>query len=64
MRTKFLLGKPKGKRPLRTPRRRWADDIKMDLREISLEGVVWISLSPDRDRWRVPVNTIMNLQVP
>jgi hypothetical protein len=53
-----------GKRPLRRPRRRWVDNIKMDLREIGWDGMDWIDLAQDRDQWRALVNTVMNLQVP
>jgi hypothetical protein len=53
-----------GRRPLGRPRRRWEDSIKMDLREIGFGDVDWIHLSQDRDRWRVLVNTVMNLRVP
>jgi hypothetical protein len=49
--------------PLGRPRRRWEDGIRMDLREIGLEGVDWIRLSQDRDRWRAVVNAVMNLRV-
>jgi hypothetical protein len=59
---KVLVGKPKGKRPLGRPRRRWEDGIRMDLREISL-GVDWIRLAQDRDRWRAVVSAVMNLRV-
>jgi hypothetical protein len=58
---KVLMGKPEGKRPLGRPRRRWEDE--MDLREIGWGSVDWIQLAQDRDRWRVLVNTVMNLQV-
>jgi hypothetical protein len=51
-------------RPLRRPRHRLKDNIKMDLREIGLGGMDWIDLAQDRDQWRALVNTIMNLQVP
>jgi hypothetical protein len=61
---KFLLGKPEGKIPHGRSRRRWEDNIRMDLREIRWEGVVWIHLAVDRDRWRALVNTIMNVGVP
>jgi hypothetical protein len=57
------MGKPKGKRPLERPRRRWEDGIRMDLRETDLESVDWIQLAQDRDRWRTLVNTAMNLRV-
>jgi hypothetical protein len=60
---RVLVGKPEGKRPLGRPRRRWEDGIKMDLREIGWEGVEWIQLAQDRDRWRAVVNAVMNLRV-
>jgi hypothetical protein len=60
---RILVGKPEGKRPLRRPRRRWKDNIKMDLREIGWGGVDWIDLARDRDHWRALVNTVMNLRV-
>jgi hypothetical protein len=59
-----LVGKPEGKRPFGTPRFRSEDNIKMDLWEIGLEGVVWIHLAQDRDSWWALVNTVMNLRVP
>jgi hypothetical protein len=58
------VGKPEGKRPLGRPRRRWVDNIKMDLRETGWDGMDLIDLAQDRDRWRVLVNTVMNLRVP
>jgi hypothetical protein len=58
------VGKPKGKRPLRRPRRRWVEDIKMHLREIEWDGVDWIYMAQDRDQWRALVNTVLNLRVP
>jgi hypothetical protein len=57
------MGKPEGKRPLRRPRRRWEDVIKMYLREIRWGGMDWIHLAQDRDKWRALVHTIMNLRV-
>jgi hypothetical protein len=60
---KVLVGKPKGKRPLGRPRRRWEDGIRMDLSQIGLGDVVWIRLSQDRDRWRAVVSAVMNLMV-
>jgi len=48
---RILMGKPEGKRPLGRPRRRWEDNIKMDLLEVGCEGVDWIELAQDRDRW-------------
>jgi hypothetical protein len=61
---RILVGKPEGKRSLGRPRRRWVDNIKMDLREIGRHGVDWIELAQDRDQWRALVNTVMNLRVP
>jgi hypothetical protein len=49
---KVLVGKPEGRRPLGKPRRRWEFGVRMDLKEIGLEGVDWIRLAQDRDRWR------------
>jgi hypothetical protein len=57
-------GKLEGKRPLGRPRRRWEDNIRMDLREIGWGGMDWIDLAQDRDQWRTLVNTVMNLRVP
>jgi hypothetical protein len=59
-----LVGKLEGKRPLGRPRCRWVDNIKMDLRDVRWSGMDWIDLAQDRDRWRVLVNTVMNLRVP
>jgi hypothetical protein len=53
-----------GKRPLGRPRRRWVDNIKMDLREVGWNGRDWIDLAQDRARWRAHVNAVMNLRVP
>ena len=64
MHTGFLVGKPEGKRPLRIPRSRWEDNIKMDLKELGCGGMDWIELAEDRDRWRALVNAVMNLRVP
>jgi transcription termination factor 2 len=61
---RLLVGKPEGKRPLGRPRRKWIDNITMDLLEIGLSVVDWIGLAQDRYRWRALVNSIMNLQVP
>jgi hypothetical protein len=58
-----ILGKPEGKRPVGRPRRRWVDNIIMDLREIGWDGMDWMNLAQDRDQWRVFVNTVMNLGV-
>ena len=55
------MGKPEGKRPLGRPRRRWEDNIKMDLQEVGCEGMNWIELVEDRDRCRTVVNAVMNL---
>jgi hypothetical protein len=60
---KVLVGKPEGKRPLRRPRHRWEDGIRMDLREIGLGGVDWIRPAQDRDLWKAVVSAVMNLQV-
>jgi hypothetical protein len=60
---KVLVGKPEGNRPLGRPRRRWEDEVRMDLMEIGLGGVDWIRLSQDRDRWRAVVSAVMNLRV-
>jgi hypothetical protein len=61
---RILVGKPEGKRPPGRPRRRWVDNIKMDLREIGCDGMDWIDLAQDRDQWRALVSTVMNLRVP
>jgi hypothetical protein len=61
---RLFVGKPEGKRPLRRPRRRWIDNIKMDILEIALSVVDWIGLAQDRYRWRALVNSIMNIRVP
>jgi hypothetical protein len=61
---RILMGKPEEKRPLRRPRRRWVDDIKMDIREMGSVSMDWIDLAHDRDQWRALVNTIMNLRIP
>jgi hypothetical protein len=61
---RILLGKPEGNRPLGRPRRRWEDNVKIDLREIGWYGMDWIDLGRDRDQWRALVNTAMNFRVP
>ena len=61
---RVLVGNPEGKRPLGRPRRRWEDNIKMDLQEVGYGGLDWIELAQDRDRWRPLVNAVMNLRVP
>jgi hypothetical protein len=61
---RILMGKPEGKRPLGQLRRRWVDNIKMDLGEIGWDGIDWIDLAHDRDQWMALVNMVMNLQVP
>jgi hypothetical protein len=61
---RILVGKPEEKRPAGRPRRRWVDNIKMDLRDIKWDGMDWIDLAHDRDQWRALVNTLMNLRVP
>jgi hypothetical protein len=61
---RILVGKPEGKRPLRRPRCRWVDNIKIDLREIVWDGMDWIDLAQDRDQSRALVNTVIKLRVP
>jgi hypothetical protein len=60
----LLVGKPEGKGPLGRPRRRWVDNIRMDLGEVWWGDVDWIGLAQDRNKWRVVVNSVLNLQVP
>jgi hypothetical protein len=55
---RFLVGKPEGKRPLGRPRRRWEDNIKMDLQEVGCGGMDWIRLAQDRERWRALVTAV------
>jgi hypothetical protein len=57
------VGKPEGKRPLGRPKRRWEDNIKIELKEVRCGGMDWIELAQDRDRWRALVNVVMNLRV-
>jgi hypothetical protein len=61
---RILVGMSEGKRPLGRPRRRWVEDIKMDLREIEWDGMDWIDLAQNRAQWRALVNTVLNLRVP
>jgi hypothetical protein len=61
---RVLVGRPEGKRTLRRPRRRWEDNIKIDLREMRIDGANWIRLAQDRVQWRAFVSSIRNLQVP
>jgi hypothetical protein len=58
---RILVGKSEGKRPLGRPRRRWEDNIKINLTEIGWDAMDWIDLAQDRDRWRAVVNTVMNI---
>jgi hypothetical protein len=59
-----LVGRPEGKRPLGKPRCRWENNIKLDLREIGIDGANWIQLAQDRVQWRAFVNTVMNIRIP
>ena len=61
---RVLVGKPEGRRPLGRPRRRWVDNIRMDLQEVGCGYMDWIGLAQDRDRWRTLVSTVMKLRVP
>ena len=61
---RVLVGKPEGKRPLGRARRRWEDNIKMDLQEVEGGCGDWVELAQDRDRWRALVSTVRNLRVP
>jgi hypothetical protein len=61
---KVLVGRPKGKRPLRRPRCRWEDNTEMDLRKIGIDGANWIQLAQDRVQWKTFVNMVTNLWVP
>jgi hypothetical protein len=62
-RHRILVGKPERKRPLGRPRRRWVDNIKMDIRDIGWDGMAWIDLAQDGDQWKALVKTVMNLRV-
>jgi hypothetical protein len=61
---RLLVGKPEGRRPLGRPRRRWVDNIRVDLVEVGWGDVDWIGLAQDRDRWRASVSSVLNLRVP
>ena len=61
---RFLVGKPEGKRPLGRPRRRWVDNIRMDLQEVRCGCIDWIGLAQDRESWRTLVSVVMNFGVP
>jgi hypothetical protein len=61
---RLFVGKPEGKRPLGIRRRRWVDNIKIDLRETGWYSMDWIDLALEKDQWRAVVNTVMNLRVP
>jgi len=61
---RVLVGKPEGMRPLGRPRRRWIDNIRMDLQDVGCGYVDWIGLAQDRDRWRTLMGALMNLHVP
>ena len=61
---RVLVEKPEGKRPLGRPRRRWLDNIRMDLQEVGCGYMDWIRLAQDRDRWLTLVSVVMNLRVP
>ena len=57
------MGKPEGRGPLGRPRHRWEDNIKMDLQDVGCGGMNWIELAQNRNRWRAPVNAVINLRV-
>jgi hypothetical protein len=61
---RISVGKTEGKKPLGRPRRRWVNNIKMDLREIGWGGMDWIDVAQDRDQWRALMNTVMNFRIP
>jgi hypothetical protein len=62
--SRVLMGKPEGKRPLGRPRRRWENNIKIDLQEVGCGGMDWIELTRDRNRCRALANAVMNVRVP
>ena len=61
---RVVVGKPDGKKPLGRSRHRWEENIKLNLQEVGCEGMDWIEVAQDRDRWRTVVNAVMNLRVP
>jgi hypothetical protein len=61
---RLLVGKPEGRRPLGRPRRRWLDNIRMELGEVGWGDVDWVGVAQDRNRWRALVNSVLNLLVP
>jgi hypothetical protein len=61
---RLLVGKPEGKRPLGRPRRRWEDNVEMDVQEVVVGRGDWIESAQDRDRWRALVSTVKNFRVP
>jgi hypothetical protein len=61
---RVLVRSPEGRSPLGRPRRRWEDNIKMDLQDVERRGIEWIALAENRERWRALVNVIMNFRVP
>jgi len=61
---RFLLGKPEGRSPMGSPRRRWVDNIRTDIQEVGFGYMDWIGLAQDRDRWRTLVSSVMNLGFP
>ena len=61
---KVLVGKPEGKRPLGRPRRRWKDNIRLDIQEVEWRGMDWIDLAQDQDRWGAIVKVVINFRFP